>query len=593
MTPLPSRDPGIPFRGAGRKGVVLLFTGVVLAGSCILPIIGQTPPNPGRGGGRGAANAAANAGRGVASVRWEAWSAMRSAVTAIIGWKIGVEADTFRPLNFWDAGAKIDLLGVGYLEGASTQQFDEEIPKNVGDNLAPGEINAVRDRLNALSLAMTAYRVPTIGPGDESARHLFEFAKSLGVETIVSDKLPDALPQIDKLAGEFAINVAICGNPKTVLAAVENLSPRMGVCGDTGAWTKAGIKPVDALTQLKARLLVVHIAPATPGLTDFLRQMYTLDLKPSLITVNGTQAAFDEFEKALRPVLADKVDQMSRVAAIRGPDRLTPEVKAQIDAALPAKAVAAPKKPRKLLVLDLNVAYNGHLSIPAENYALEQMGKRTGAYEAVFNNDLDNLKYDKIRQFDAVYLNNTVGMIFVDPEVRDGLLRFVREGGGLGGNHGTSHVSMDWPEFHDMIGVVRGIHRENTEKAWIKIDDPSSPLTVPFDGKEFLYMDEFFRFPTAPYSREKLHVLLSMDVQKTDMNQGRPCQWPCVRPDHDYAVSWIRSYGKGRVFFAILGHQPTIFTTPPLADYFFRGIQFILGDLNADTTPSAKLSAAR
>jgi type 1 glutamine amidotransferase len=116
---------------------------------------------------------------------------------------------------------------------------------------------------------------------------------------------------------------------------------------------------------------------------------------------------------------------------------------------------------------------------------------------------------------------------------------------------------------------------------------------VPFDGKEFLYMDEFFRFPTAPYSREKLHVLLSMDVQKTDMNQGRPCQWPCVRPDHDYAVSWIRSYGKGRVFFAILGHQPTIFTTPPLADYFFRGIQFILGDLNADTTPSAKLSAAR
>jgi type 1 glutamine amidotransferase len=241
----------------------------------------------------------------------------------------------------------------------------------------------------------------------------------------------------------------------------------------------------------------------------------------------------------------------------------------------------------------LNIAYNGHVSIPAENYGIEQIGKRTGAYEAVFSNDLDNLKYDKIRQYDAVYLNNTVGMIFVDPEVRDGLLRFVREGGGLGGNHGTSHVSMDWPEFHDMIGVVRGIHRENTEKAWIKIDDPSSPLTVPFAGKEFLYMDEFFRFPTAPYSREKLHVLLSMDVEKTDMNQGRACQWPCVRPDHDYAVSWIRSYGKGRIFFAILGHQPTIFTTPPLADYFMRGIQFILGDLDADTTPSAKLSAAR
>ena len=443
-----------------------LACALLVVALAIIPVIGQTPGR-GRGGGGNAA-AIANAGRGVASVRWEAWSAMRSAVTAIVGWKIGVQADTFRPLNFWDAGAKIDLLGVGYLEGAPTQKFNQEIPKGLGDNLAPGEINAVRDRLSALSLAMTAYRVPTIGSDEPSARHLFEFAESLGVETIVSDKMPDALPMVDKLAGEFGINVAICGNPKTVLAAVSSLSPRIGVCGDTGAWTKAGIKPVDALTDLKSRLLVIHIAPATPGLTDFLHQMYTLDLKPSLITVNGTPAAFEEFEKALRPVLADKVDQMSRVAAIRGPDRLTPEARSQIDAALPTKAAVTPKKPRKLLVLDLNIAYNGHVSIPAENYGIEQIGKRTGAYEAVFSNDLDNLKYDKIRQYDAVYLNNTVGMIFVDPEVRDGLLRFVREGGGLGGNHGTSHVSMDWPEFHDMIGVVRGIHRENTEKAWIK-----------------------------------------------------------------------------------------------------------------------------
>jgi len=295
-------------------------------------------------------------------------------------------------------------------------------------------------------------------------------------------------------------------------------------------------------------------------------QMHKTELKPSLITVNGTPAAFAEFEKALRPVLADKVAKLSQAAAIRGPERLTPELRSQIDAALPAKAVATPKKPRKLLVLDLNIAYGGHQSIPAENYALEQMGKRTGAYEAVFNNDLNNLKYENLRQYDAIYLNNTVGMIFV--EVVD--------------------VSMDWPEFHEMIGVVRGIHRESTEQAWIKIDDPASPLTVPFAGKEFAYRDEFFRFPTGPYSREKLHVLLSINVEKTDMNQGRACQWPCVRSDHDYAVSWIRNYEKGRVFFSILGHNPTIFTTPMIADFFFRGVQFMLGDLSADATPSAK-----
>jgi type 1 glutamine amidotransferase len=61
------------------------------------------------------------------------------------------------------------------------------------------------------------------------------------------------------------------------------------------------------------------------------------------------------------------------------------------------------------------------------------------------------------------------------------------------------------------------------------------------------------------------------------------------RPDSDYAVSWIRSYGKGRVFFCILGHNPTLFDSPELAKYFLAGIQYILGDLDADSTPSAKL----
>jgi type 1 glutamine amidotransferase len=107
------------------------------------------------------------------------------------------------------------------------------------------------------------------------------------------------------------------------------------------------------------------------------------------------------------------------------------------------------------------------------------------------------------------------------PEVRLGLQRFVREGGGLAGNHGTSHASMDWPAFADMIGVRRGVHRASTGKCWIKIDDPKSRLTAPFNGEDFEYQDEFFRFPNPPYSRSRLHILMSIDVAKTDMNQGR------------------------------------------------------------------------
>ena len=100
--------------------------------------------------------------------------------------------------------------------------------------------------------------------------------------------------------------------------------------------------------------------------------------------------------------------------------RLTAEQQRQIDAALPVKAPAKPKKARRMLVITLakvnDRVVRGHPSIPAANYALEQMGKRTGAFETVFSNDIEMFRPDKIKQFDAVCFNNTQGVLWDDPE---------------------------------------------------------------------------------------------------------------------------------------------------------------------------------
>jgi type 1 glutamine amidotransferase len=275
------------------------------------------------------------------------------------------------------------------------------------------------------------------------------------------------------------------------------------------------------------------------------------------------------------------------ITEIRSPDRLTPEARQKVEDALPKKAFAKPKKPRKLLVMDLQVNYPGHPSIPYANLAVDLMGKKLGTWTATFSNEMSNLKYDNLKQYDALYMNNTVGPLFTDPEVKESLLRFIREGGGLIGNHGTTHCCMDWPEFTEMIGAKNGPHRDANEKVTIKLDDPKSPLTRMFNGQEFVFTDEYFRFPGPPYSREKLHILMSIDVEKTDMHQGTECK-QCIRDDNDYAVAWIRSYGKGRVFYCSLGHNPAMFSTPVLMEHFLAGIQFALGDLKANTTPSAK-----
>ena len=178
---------------------------------------------------------------------------MRTAASPLLGWKVGVRANAFRGLTFFEAAGKADELGLASIEGFSTQKLSPDIPKNLDYNLAPGEVRAVTDRLRALNLRMPAYFTATIGPDENASRKLFEFAKALGIETVVSGPAPESLTAIDQLANEFGINVALSRdarayrNPKSVLAAVEGRSKRIGAYADLDAWIAEGIKPLDGL----------------------------------------------------------------------------------------------------------------------------------------------------------------------------------------------------------------------------------------------------------------------------------------------------------------------------------------------------------
>jgi len=107
---------------------------------------------------------------------------------------------------------------------------------------------------------------------------------------------------------------------------------------------------------------------------------------------------------------------------------MPPGEKRKVDAAIPATAAAKPKKPRRLLVSNLEM-HDGHPwhgssydFIPVANYAIAEMGKRTGAFEAVFSNDVEMFRPKRIRQFDAICFLNTTGVLFEDPELRRSLL---------------------------------------------------------------------------------------------------------------------------------------------------------------------------
>ena len=560
---------------------------------------GQAPVPPGRG---------AAPGRGTVPPTRAEWRIRTmSEAGSFLKWKVGAPAEAFQGLSFLEAAVRLDAMGLEYIEGSNQQWVNPEVRKNLDYHLTAEEVTAVRNRLRRLHITMVAYHVDSLGSDDAVRRKVFEFAKSMGAEMIISAPDPASLPAIDKLASEIGINVAIENrkdtpayrDPKGILAALQGRSNRLGVRADLGSWMQQGIKPQEAVSQLKERLMAVYLNDRTSveDRAQYLQEMSRAGLKPLFFTLNSTSVvdastdlarSVDSFEQAVLPILGAFLVQRSKTVAIHLPSELPPDIRQKIEAALPKTAPAKPQKPRKLLVMD---QHSWHEPVPHANYALEAMGKSTGAYEVVFSNDLDNLKYDKIRQFDAVMLNSSELDITSDPGIREGLFRFVREGGGLGGIHAAIWSPAYWPEFMEMYSGSEGPHR--IEKATWKFDDLDSPITKAFGGQPYTYTDEYYRMTdTGPYgkyySREKVHVLFSIDMEKTpEFNSGRA---PFIRKDNDYAVCWIKGYGKGRLFHCSLGHTPEMFFDPKINEFILAAMQFILGDLPADTTPTAELA---
>jgi hypothetical protein len=468
----------------------------------------------------------------------------RGTAVALLGWKAGIRSDAFGKIPFLEAAAKVDATGVAFIEGVST---------NLDYNLGAEEIAKVKARLAELGLQMPVYRIASI-PADDSK--LSEFAKTMGVELILGKTA------IENSAGLY-----------------------MSAKGETlGANLHSAAKAAPLLLELSRKQ-----PPEAPEWPNKCGDCGTSRPSTRALYFTIEPGAAEAYDKAVRVAEGYRVNAISRMLPITTTDKIPADEKQKIDAAVPRQALVKPKKTRKLLIVDLCPAGGFyHTTIAHGNLMLQLIAKYTGAYEPIFNNDLDNLKYPKIKQYDAVFLNSVVGPVFSDPDVLNGLIRFVREGGGVAGLHGTTFASQDIPEFGELMGAQEGPHQYNGEPGTLKIDDPDSPLTKHFDGKGFSMMDEFYHFPpTGPYTREKLHVLLSLDAEKSDLRR-----WT-VRPDKDYGMAWIKSYGKGRVFNSVLGHRPDFYMMPDLVKLMVGGIQFVLGDLEADTAPSAKLTNAR
>ena len=179
-----------------------------------------------------------------------------------LGFRLGCQAWTFNKFTLFEAIDKTAELGLKVIEAfPHGQKLSKENPAKFEPKMSAADRKEVKKHLEEKGVKLVNMGV---GPYDREA---FEFAKDMGIETLVCEPKFDAFDAIDKLCEEFKINVALHDHPKPspywdpeiVLKHVKDHSKRIGACCDTGHWMRSDLNPVECLKKLEGRIISFHL----------------------------------------------------------------------------------------------------------------------------------------------------------------------------------------------------------------------------------------------------------------------------------------------------------------------------------------------
>ena len=252
----------------------------------------------------------------------------------------------------------------------------------------------------------------------------------------------------------------------------------------------------------------------------------------------------------------------------------------KILAAVPVAASAKASRNRRVLVFYRCEGFV-HQSIPYANYALGQIGKQTGTYQVHLADTYEVFTQENLRRYDAIILNNTTGLRFPNSDQEQAFKQFVSKGRGLVGIHAAADNFGEHPECITMVGGIFDSHPWTADGTWaFRLDEPEHRLNAAFDRKGFWHHDEIYRYKSDSFvGPSKLRLLVSLDMTKEAVAKK-------VEKPQEVAVSWVQRVGEGRVFYTNFGHRNETFHKPLILQHLLDGIQYALGDLEAEDDPT-------
>jgi type 1 glutamine amidotransferase len=273
--------------------------------------------------------------------------------------------------------------------------------------------------------------------------------------------------------------------------------------------------------------------------------------------------------------------------------------KEKIHGLAPAKVRFPTAGKKRILVFSLHTGYK-HWVIPHAEEMVRILGAKSGAFEVVASKDIAEFEPDRLRQYQAVVLNNTCSKgdfrdLFLDvlreraqgqleaqkqqaARLENSLIQYVERGGGLLVMHGGVTTLNNSPDFSRLLGASFDYHPPQ-QRFTVRVEDRGHPLTAAFTAGEFVHVDEPYFYKSA-YANLDFRPLLSFrnaEIQKQRKGQEKT--------DGRTYVAWIRAQGRGKVMYASPSHNAQSFENPQLLQFFLDGLQYVVGDVKCDDSP--------
>ncbi len=173
--------------------------------------------------------------------------------------------------------------------------------------------------------------------------------------------------------------------------------------------------------------------------------------------------------------------------------------------------------------------------------------------KVTYTEKADDLNPATLSRYDALLIYANIERI--TPEQEKALLDYVTNGGGFVPLHCASYCFLNSPAYIALVGAQ--FQRHGTGEFDTRIVDPSHPVMKGFEP--FRTWDE--TYVHHKHNDKDRHVL-----QVRDEAAKTPEPW-----------TWVRTEGKGRVFYTAYGHDARTWQNPSFHDLIERGIRWAAG----------------